>query len=500
MQEALAVPPRPQFPPLVQRQHVLKVLIDGKWLDALSERSFTTIDPATGQVLAQIAEGEERDIDRAVAAARRAFEGEWSKLKPADRQRLLLRTADIVEKNFDELALLDALDMGMPITKSRGNSRMAVGQLRYNAGLATAIHGQTIEPSLPGDFAVSAVKEPIGVVGVILAWNGPVGSFLRKVAPALAAGCTTVVKPSELSPLSAIRLGELFLEAGLPPGVLNIVTGGGKAGEALARHMDVDMISFTGSHTTGQSIIKASAGNVKKVLVELGGKSPNVVFASADLDVAVPGAAMAVFNNSGQICSAGTRMLVEDKIYDTFVERVAEYARKLRMGDSLDPATVIGPVASQKQRDRIEHYIKSGKQEGARMLKPSDPPSQKLLADGYFVSPTVFADVDNKMTIAREEIFGPVLSAIRFKDFEEAMEIANSTPFGLGAGIWTTDLKTANRASRRIRAGSVWINCYNNADPSVPFGGYKLSGYGRERGQMHLEEHLQTKAIWTNLS
>ncbi len=474
-----------------------RMLIDGKWLEAASGKTFETINPSTGEVLARVAEGDSEDIDRAVEAARRAFNGPWSKVKPFERQNLLLKLADLVDKHFEELASLDTLDMGAPISRTKGSRLRAVGMLRYYAGQATAIHGETIENSLPGDYVSYTLKEPVGVVGAIIPWNGPLTATIWKIGPALATGCTVVLKPAEEAPLTPLRLAELCLEAGVPPGVVNVVTGYGEtAGAALSSHMDVDKVAFTGSHITGQKIIQASAGNLKRVSLELGGKSPDVVFADADLDAAVPGASMAVFANSGQICSAGTRLFVERRIYEEFTSRVADFSKTLRVGNSSNPDTQIGPLVSPEQLERVTGYLAIGRQEGARPLSGGARLTDGDMANGYFVPPTVFADVRDDMRIAQEEIFGPVISAIPFDDIEEVIARANATTFGLGSGLWTRDVTKAHKLAKGIRAGSVWINCYQAMDPAVPFGGYKMSGYGRESGKQHVEEYLNVKAVW----
>jgi aldehyde dehydrogenase (NAD+) len=473
------------------------LLIDGKLVPALSGRTFDSINPTTGQPFAKVAEGDVEDVDRAVAAARRAFAGPWSRFKPFERQALLLRLADLVERHFDEIATLDTLDMGGPITGTRARKQRAVALLRYYAGQATAIHGDTITNSQAGHVFSYTLKEPIGVVAAINPWNGPFGMAVWKLAPALAAGCTVVLKPAEQAPLSPLRLGELCLEAGIPPGVVNIVQGQGRTvGSALAAHPDVDKIAFTGSTATGQAIIRASAGTVKRVSLELGGKSPNIVFDDADLETAVPGAAMAVFANSGQICSAGTRLFVQRGIYTEFVECVAAFARQLRVGDPLDPATQLGPLVSQGQLDRVTHYIESGKAQGARPVSGGGRMVGNGRENGYFVEPTIFTNVTDDMTIAREEIFGPVICALPFDSLEEAVARGNATPFGLGGGVWTRNLDNAHRVAQGLRTGSVWVNCYQLMDPAVPFGGYKTSGIGRESGRQHIEEFLETKAVW----
>ena len=474
-----------------------KMLIDGRWVDAASGKKFETHNPATGELLATVAEGDAEDINRAVAAARRAFEGPWSKVKPYERQGLLLKLADLVEKHFDELSELDTLDMGAPISRTRSTRLRVLGMLRYYAGQATALHGETIENSLPGEIFSYTLKEPVGVVGAIIPWNSPLTASVWKIGPAIATGCTVVLKPAEEAPLAPLRLGELCMEAGIPPGVVNVVPGYGEtAGAALASHSDVDKVAFTGSHVTGQSIVRASAGNLKRVSLELGGKSPDIVFADADLDAAVPGAAMAVFANSGQICSAGTRLFVEHKVYDEFVGRVAEFGKKLQVGNGLDPNTQIGPLVSAQQMERVSGYLAIGQKEGAKALAGGAPLTEGALSKGYFVAPTVFANVQDNMRIAQEEIFGPVISAISFEDGDDLIARANATTFGLGSGVWTKDVSKAHKVAKALRAGSVWVNCYQAMDPAVPFGGYKMSGYGRESGKQHLEEYLNVKAVW----
>jgi aldehyde dehydrogenase (NAD+) len=474
-----------------------RLLIAGQWVEAASGKTFESRNPATGELLARVAEGDVEDIDRAVAAARRAFDGPWRKVKPYERQQMLLKLAELVERHFEELSLLDTLDMGAPISRTLGNRRRVLGMLRYYAGMATALHGETIENSLPGEIFSYTLKEPVGVVGAIIPWNGPLGASVWKIGPALATGCTIVLKPAEEAPLTALRLGELMLEAGVPEGVVNIVPGYGEtAGAALASHPDVDKVAFTGSHLTGQKIIQASADNLKRVSLELGGKSPDIVFADADLETAVAGAGMAVFANSGQICSAGTRLFVERRVYDEFTGRVAEFGKGLQVGNGVDPKTQIGPLVSEQQLDRVTGYLSLGKEEGAKPLSGGERLTEGALAKGYFVPPTVFANVRDDMRIAQEEIFGPVLSAIPFHDLDEVVHRANTTPFGLGSGVWTRDVSKAHRLAKGIRAGSVWVNCYQAMDPAVPFGGYKMSGYGRESGLQHLEEYLNVKAVW----
>ncbi|CAN5190677.1 aldehyde dehydrogenase family protein [soil metagenome] len=475
------------------------MLIDGKRVPALSGKRFETRNPATGALLATVAQGNAEDVDRAVKSARAAFEGPWRRMKPVERQRIMLRLADLVEEHFEELAMLDTLDLGAPYSRTIMGKARAGALLRYYAGQATLIAGDTIDNSAPGDVISHTLKEPIGVVGAINPWNGPIGMAVWKAGPVLASGCTLVMKPAEQTPLSALRFGELCLEAGVPPGVINVVTGLGDAGAALSTHPDIDKIAFTGSTGVGEKILHAAASTMKRVTVELGGKSPNIVFADADLEKAVPAAAMAVFANAGQICSAGTRLFVQSSIHDEFMERLAAFTKTIKVGDPLDPETQMGPVVSAPQMDKILGFIAGANDEGARPLVGGNRMTGIGYDGGYFIEPTVFTHVTDRMTIAREEIFGPVLSAFTFDTIEEAITRANATEFGLGSGVWTTNLATAHRMARAIRAGSVWVNCYQMLDPGVPFGGYKMSGFGRESGPHHIEDYLETKAVWIKL-
>ena len=475
------------------------MLISGKRVPAVSGQRFETRNPATGELLANVAQGGAEDVDRAVKAAREALSGPWSRMKPAERQAIMLRLADLVEENWDELAMLDTLDLGAPLSRTRLGKVRAGALLRYYAGQATLISGETLSNSVPGDVLSHTLKEPIGVVAAINPWNGPIGMSVWKSGPVLATGCTLVMKPAEQTPLSALRFAELCLEAGGPDGVINVVTGLGDAGAALSAHPDVDKIAFTGSTGVGQKIIEAAAPTMKRVTVELGGKSPNIVFADANLDKAVPAAANAVFANAGQICSAGTRLFVQSSIHDEFMERLVEHSRTIRVGDPLDPETQIGPVVSQAQMERILSFIDGAEGEGASPLLGGARKAGEGYDAGYFIEPTIFGNVTDGMTIAREEIFGPVLSAFSFDTVDEVLTRANATSFGLGSGVWTSNLATAHKMARGIKAGSVWVNCYQMLDPGVPFGGYKLSGFGRESGPHHIEEYLETKAVWINL-
>jgi aldehyde dehydrogenase (NAD+) len=474
-----------------------RLLIGGQWVEAQSGRTFESRNPANGILLANIAEGDAADIDRAVAAARRAFEeGPWPRFTPADRQAVMLRLADLLQAEGESFALLDTLDMGSPIRRTRGAIGLLVGVLRYFAGLARDIHGTTPQPSM-ADMFVATMKEPVGVCGAIIPWNGPLWATVLKTAPVLATGCTLVLKPAEDASLAPLRFGELCLEAGVPPGVVNIVPGyGGTAGAALAAHMDVDKMSFTGSDATGRRIVQASAGNLKRFSLELGGKSPNIVFDDADIAAAAPAAVVAAFGNSGQVCSAGTRLFVARGIAEEFAAEVARIAGTWRIGEGRDDTTDLGPLVSARQLERVSGYLSSAREEGAEFVSGGARLTGETFDDGFFVPPTVLTGLNDNMRVVREEVFGPVLSVLPFDDEAEAIARANATPFGLGAGIWTRDVGRAHRVGKALRAGSVWVNCYNALDPAVPAGGYKASGHGREYGPNHLEEHLQVKSLW----
>lgn len=477
-----------------------KMFIGGEWVEAASGRTFETSNPADGKVLARIAEGDAEDIDRAVRAARKAFEGEWSKWTPQDRMGLLLRIADLVDKHFDELILIDTLDMGAPVARAAFMKPLVLGAIRFYASQAFNTAGNTRSNSLPGDFRTFTLRAPVGVVGGIIPWNGPLISQWWLIGPTLATGCTLVLKPAEDASLIVLRMAELIEEAGAPAGVINVVPGfGPTAGQALAEHLDVDKIAFTGSTQTGQKIIQASAGNIKRVQVELGGKSPDIVFADADLDKAVPGAAMAVFANSGQVCFAGSRLFVQRSIQNEFIERLQAFTKTLKVGPGIDPSTQLGPLVNQKQLDRVTGYFDIGSNEGARLVAGGHRLGGDL-SNGYFVEPTVFADVSNDMRVAREEIFGPVISVIGFDDAEEALKLANDTNYGLGGAVWTQNLSTAMTMSEKIKSASVWVNCYGVLDPSVGFGGYRMSGYGWKGGPEHVEGFLYQKNVTINLN
>jgi phenylacetaldehyde dehydrogenase len=476
-----------------------KMLIGGKWVEAASGKTFESYDPSTGDVLARVAEGDSLDVDAAVKAARRAFEeGAWPKLTPADRCRLLWKVSDLMELHKEELAELETLDNGKPIFFSRRvDVPQAIEAFRYFSGWATKIQGSTIPISVPKrTYLAYTLREPVGVVGQIIPWNFPLLMAAWKLAPALAVGCTVVLKPAEQTPLTALRLGELMMEAGFPEGVVNIVTGFGEtAGAALAAHPDVDKIAFTGSTEVGKMIVRAATGNLKKVSLELGGKSPNIVFADADLETAIPGSAQAIFYNQGECCTAGSRLFVQRSIFDKVIEGVAQETKKFRVGPGIDTSSNQGPLVSQEQLDRVCGYLEAGAKEGAKAVVGG----KKILGNGYFVEPTVLVDVKPEMKVVREEIFGPVVTAIPFDDPEEVAKFANQTPYGLAAGVWTRDISKAHKIAAKLRAGTVWINCYNVFDPALPFGGYKQSGWGREMGLEAVELYTELKSVCAQL-
>ncbi|MEU3985315.1 aldehyde dehydrogenase family protein [Streptomyces sp. NPDC026672] len=474
-----------------------QLLIDGEWSDALSGETIESIDPSTGELLGSVARAGAADVDRAVAAARRAFaEGPWSRFTPADRSRVINRLADLIEEHADELIHVDSMDMGTPVKFMNFMMGAILSNFRYAAGQALNLQGATIPNSIPGDVFTYTLREPVGVVGAIIPWNGPLFQASWKLGAALATGCTIVIKPAEQAGFAPLLLGRLCLEAGIPAGVVNVVTGDAEAGAALAEHPDVDKVTFTGSTETGRHIIRASAGNIKRLTLELGGKSPDIVFADADLDAAVPGAAMAAFVNSGQACSAGTRLYVQRGVYDEFTEKVAAFAKTLKIGNSLDPETDLGPLVSAEQLDRVSGYLAAGHSDGAHALSGGARLVTEGLDAGYFVAPTTFVGVEDSMSIAREEIFGPVLSAMPFDDIDDVIRRANDTSYGLASGVWTTNVNTFQRVSRALRAGTVYGNTYAQMDSAVPFGGYKTSGYGRENGHEHFDAYLNTKSVY----
>jgi aldehyde dehydrogenase (NAD+) len=478
-------------PPKVKAEQPM--FIGGKWVPSASGKTFATVNPATGEKICEIAEGDKADIDAAVTAARKAFEsGPWPKMSAAERGRLLFKLADAIEARQDELAALESLDNGKPVRDAvAADLPLTVKCYRYYAGWADKYHGKTIP--IEGPYFCYTRHEPVGVVGQIIPWNFPLLMQAWKWGPALACGNTIVLKPAEQTPLTALKIAEVAQQVGFPDGVINVVPGfGPTAGAALSGHMDVDKIAFTGEHTTGQIVMTAAAqSNLKRVSLELGGKSPNVVFADADLDAAIEGAYFGLFFNQGQCCCAGSRLFVEEKVYDEFVDKITKKAKGRKVGDPFDPSTEQGPQVSQEQFDKVMGFINAGQKEGAKMLCGGGRVGDR----GYFVQPTVFADVKDEMKIAREEIFGPVMNILKFKNIDDVIQRGNKTFYGLAAAVWTRDIKKALALSNSLRAGTVWVNCYDVFDAAAPFGGYKMSGIGRELGEYALQLYTEVKTV-----
>src|ERR1700758_340573 len=476
-----------------------RMLIGGEWIEG--SKHLDTINPATGEVLAHMPEASRAEVDRAVEAARRAFEdrnGAWRKLSASERGRLIWKLADLVEKNIDELAEIETLDNGKPISESRNiDMPMVVDVLRYFAGLATKIQGETVN-KVESAFPYTLL-EPVGVVGLIIPWNFPLLLASYKVGPALACGNTVVLKPAEQTPLTTLKFGELVIEAGFPAGVVNILTGGPQTGKAIVAHPGIDKIAFTGSTAVGKEIMRGAADTLKRVTLELGGKSPNIVFADAEIDSAVKGAINGIFYGQGEVCNAGSRLFVESKVQDEFLDKLAARAKKLQPGDPLDPKTRMGAIVSQDQMKIVQGYIEAGKQEGAQLITGG---KRVLLdgAEGFFIEPTIFGGVNNDMKIAQEEIFGPVLATLTFDNVDQVIDLANRNQYGLAAAVWTRDIKKAHAVSRQLRAGTVWINTYGLMDAALPFGGYKSSGFGRELGAHAIEHYTELKTVWLNMA
>ena len=472
--------------------------VNGKPMKSSGTGRIDVINPATGNVVSSIADATQSDVDAAVTAARTALENdEWAKMPPAQRASLLSKYADILEAHADELAMLEVIDGGKPLMLAKPVDVMAtVGAFRYYAGWADKIHGHTHNTNMPGDNHVFTLKEPVGVAALIVPWNYPLVMAGMKLAPALAAGCTCILKPAEDTPITALRLAELAKEAGFPDGVFNVVTGYGRgAGAMLAEHPGVDKVAFTGSTATGKAIANAAQGNLKKVTLELGGKSPNIIFPDANLEKAIPGSAMGIFFNSGQVCTASSRLYVHEKIYDQVVDGIAEFSKNMKTGNGLDMEVMFGPLVSAKQLERVSNYVDIGRKEGADIICGGTPVGE----EGYCYAPTVIGNTKNDMKISREEIFGPVLVAQKFTDTDEVVALANDTEYGLSSAVWTQDISLAHQMTKRIKAGQVTINCCGGADWDVPIGGYKESGWGRENGEDGLNNYLQTKSVFVSL-
>jgi acyl-CoA reductase-like NAD-dependent aldehyde dehydrogenase len=478
-----------------------KLFIDGHQEDAASGKTIDVVNPATGELLTTVPDGDVQEVDRAVAAARRSFESKsWRGMDPSRKEKILWDLSEILLKNRDELSVLESMENGKTVREATGaDVNPAIDAFRYYAGWVRKIYGETIP--VDGPYLNYTQREPVGVVGGIVPWNYPLQIAAWKVAPALACGCSVVLKPSELTPLTALRLAEYSMEAGIPEGVVNVVSGYGQtAGEALGRHMDVDKISFTGSVRTARSLLKASAeSNLKRLSLELGGKSPNIIFPDCDLEAALKSAFWGIFANKGEVCSAGSRLLLHADIHDKFLDELVARAQKMKLGNPLDKSTAMGSQISAAQLDRILSYIRSGKEDGARLLCGGERDVEGVKAKGFYVKPTIFSEVRPQMKIAQEEIFGPVLAALRFRDANEAIEIANSTIYGLVSAVWTRHIQLAHRVANDIKAGVVWINTYNGFDTATPFGGYKQSGFGRDLGAYALDQYTNVKSIWVAL-
>jgi aldehyde dehydrogenase (NAD+) len=480
---------------LIRRQ----LFINGEWRDAAGGKTIEVINPATEEVIAEVASAEQSDVDAAVAAARAAFDGPWSKLSARERGRIVWKIGERLMERADEIARLETLHNGKPIFESRQIEVPAAAEcFQYFAGWADKIHGETIP--VKGNFLTYTLREPVGVVAAIVPWNFPLLLTARKVAPALACGNTVIIKPASQTPLTALALAEVALEVGLPPGVLNVITGpGSKVGQMIVEHPGIDKIAFTGDTSTGKGIMKGSADTLKRITLELGGKSPNIVFPDADLDAALRGATTGIFYGKGEVCAAGSRLLVDKSIKDQFIEKVAARAKKMAPGDPMDPKTRLGAISSKKQLENDLRYIELAKTEGAQLVAGGGR-ADIGTGKGYFLQPTVFDGVTPEMTIAREEIFGPVLAAIEFGDVDEAIARANDSNYGLAAAVWTKDIKKAHYVARKLQAGTVWINTYNVYDTAAPFGGYKQSGFGREMSMHALEHYTQVKSVWVDLN